>query len=186
MNVSDATALRRSVRKFTERAPTREQLERMLHAATLAPNHRLTQPWRFYVLGPEARAAYGLALGNRKAKKASDEAQAESMRQNTSREHRALPCMVLVSIVLNENPEIREEDYGAAMMATQNLCLSAVEQGLGTHIRTGAIMDDPAARAAAGVPDDERIVVVLTVGEPLELPEAKARRAVSELTHWVP
>lgn len=185
MNVSDAIATRRSVRKFTERAPTREQLERMLHAATLAPNHRLTQPWRFYVLGPEARAAYGLALGNRKAKKATDEAQAESMRQNTSREHRAQPCMVLVSIVLNENPEIREEDYAAAMMATQNLCLSAVEQGLGTHIRTGAIMDDPAARAAAGVSEGERIVVVLTIGEPLDLPDAKARRAASELTHWL-
>jgi hypothetical protein len=36
-------------------------------AAILAPNHRLTEPWRFYVLGPEAREAYGLAVGVRKA-----------------------------------------------------------------------------------------------------------------------
>jgi hypothetical protein len=35
----------------------------------VGPNHRLTQPWRFAVLGPEARASYGLALGNRKAKR---------------------------------------------------------------------------------------------------------------------
>ena len=185
MNVSDAIAHRRSVRKFTDRAPTRAELERMVHAATLAPNHRLTQPWRFYVLGPEARAAYGLALGNRKAKKATDAAQADSIRQTTSREHRAQPCMLVVSVVLNENPEFREEDYAATMMAVQNLSLSAVEQGLGTHIRTGAIMDDPAARAAALVPDGERIVAVLTVGVPLEHSEAKARRAASELTHWV-
>ena len=31
------------------------------------------------VVGPEARAAYGLALGNRKAKKATDEAQAKQL-----------------------------------------------------------------------------------------------------------
>ncbi len=185
MNVSDAIAARRSVRKFTEHTPTREQLERMLHAATLAPNHRLTNPWRFYVLGPEARAAYGLALGNRKAKKATDETQAETMRQTTSREHRALPCMILVAMVKHENPEFCEEDYAATYMAVQNLGLSAVEQGLGTHIRTGAIMDDPAARAAAGVPESERIVAVIAVGEPAEKSEAKPRRPAVELTHWV-
>ena len=36
------------------------------------PNHRLTQPWRFYVLGPDARQAYGLVLGGRKARKIED------------------------------------------------------------------------------------------------------------------
>ena len=152
--------------------------------ATLAPNHRLTNPWRFHVLGPEARAAYGLALGNRKAKKATDEAHAETIRRNTSDEHRAQPCMLIVSMTLHENPEIREEDYASTMMAVQNLCLSAVEQGLGTHIRSGAIMDDPAARTAVGVGDDERIVAVLTVGVPLEVPDAKPRRSAPELTRW--
>jgi nitroreductase len=185
MLLTDAITNRRSVRKFTDRAPTRDELEQVLHAATLVPNHRLTNPWRFYVLGPEARAAYGLALGNRKAKKATDEAHADSIRKATSDEHRAQPCMLLVAMVLNENPEIREEDYASTMMATQNICLTAVSLGLGTYIRSGAIMDDPAARAAAGVPDGERIVAVLTVGTPAEQPEPKARRPQAEVTHWV-
>ncbi len=185
MNVFDAISARRSVRKFTDRAPTRAELEQMLQAATLAPNHRLTNPWRFYVLGPESRAAYGLALGNRKAKKATDEAHADNIRRATSDEHRAQPCMLLVAMTQNENAEIREEDYASTMMATQNICLAAAALGLGTHIRSGAIMDDPAARAAAGVPEGERIVAVLTVGVPLETPDAKTRRPAAELTHWV-
>jgi nitroreductase len=185
MNLTDAISARRSVRKFTDRAPTREELEQMLQAATLVPNHRLTNPWRFYVLGPEARAGYGLALGNRKAKKATDEAHAESIRKATSDEHRAQPCMLIVAMVLNENLEIREEDYASTMMATQNICLTAVSLGLGTYIRSGAIMDDPAARAAVGVPEGERIIAVLSVGTPLEVPEAKSRRPVAEVTHWV-
>jgi nitroreductase len=185
MNVFDVIAARRSIRKFTEREPSRAELEQMLQAATLAPNHRLTNPWRFYVLGPEARAAYGLALGNRKAKKATDEAHADAIRRATSDEHRAQPCMVVVAMTLHENPEFREEDYASTMMGTQNICLAATALGLGTHIRSGAIMDDPAARAAAGVPDDQRIVAVLTVGVPLETPDAKTRKTAAELTHWV-
>ncbi len=185
MNLFDAIATRRSVRKFTDRAPTRAELEQMLDAATFVPNHRLTNPWRFYVLGPESRAAYGFALGNRKAKKATDEAHADSIRRATSDEHRAQPCMLLVAMTQNESAEIREEDYASTMMATQNICLAATALGLGTHIRSGAIMDDPAARAAAGVPDGERIVAVLTVGVPLEIPDAKTRRPAAELTHWV-
>jgi len=184
MNVLDAIANRRSIRKFTERTPTRAELEQILQAATLAPNHRLTNPWRFYVLGPEARAAYGLALGNRKAKKATDEAHADTIRRATSDEHRAQPCMLLVAMTLHENPEFREEDYASTMMATQNICLAATALGLGTHIRSGAIMDDPAARAAANVPDGQRIVAVLTVGVPLETPDAKTRTSAADLTHW--
>ena len=185
MNVLDAIRSRRSIRKFTERPMTSAELEPLLDAATLAPNHRLSQPWRFYVLGPEARAAYGLALGHRKARKAVDEAEAQAVREKTRDDHRAQPCMLIVAQVLVESPEIREEDYAATMMAVENICLAAVDAGLGTHIRTGAIMEDPAARAAVGLPDGERIVAVLTVGEPAELPPPKPRRPASELTRWV-
>lgn len=184
MKTSDAIIERRSIRTFTDRAPTREELETIIVAATHAPNHRMTQPWRFYVLGSEARAAYGLALGNRKAKKSADEAAANIVRQKTSDDHRALPCMIAVSMVLNDNPEIREEDYAATMMAISLLCLSAVEHGLGTHIKSGAIMDDPAARAAAQVGEGERIVAVLNVGVPAEMPPTRERKPVSEVAFF--
>src|SRR4051812_28558924 len=70
---------RRSIRQFNAREVSRAEIETMLDAAIAAPNHRLTQPWRFYVLGPEARRAYGMALGNRKAKKIEDPAAADKM-----------------------------------------------------------------------------------------------------------
>ena len=62
MNIFDAIAGRRSIRKFTDRTPTQAELAQLLQAAVLAPIHRLTNPWRFYVLGPEARAAGVLCL----------------------------------------------------------------------------------------------------------------------------
>ena len=35
--------------------------------------------------------------------------------------HRDLPAMLAVSMTLDDNPEIREEDYAATYMAVQNL-----------------------------------------------------------------
>jgi nitroreductase len=186
MHVSDAISTRRSIKRFTSRSVTREEMETLLAAAVAAPNHRLTQPWRFYVLGPEARQAYGLVLGERKARKLEDPDAARAMREAVSAEHRALPAMLVVAVADNENPEIREEDYAAVMMAIQNLSLACVELGLGTHVKTGAIMSDPAARAAAGVQDNERIVAVVNIGEPAEVPPAKKRESAATFTTWRP
>lgn len=186
MHVSDAISSRRTIKRFTDRAVTREQIESLLTNAVAAPNHRLTQPWRFYVLGPEAREAYGLALGERKAKKIEDPELARTTRDTVAGEHRALPAMLVVACVEHENPEIREEDYAAAMMAIQNLSLAAVALGLGTHIKSGAVMSDPAARAAAGVKDTERIVAIVNVGEPAEVPAPKKREPAAAFTVWRP
>jgi nitroreductase len=186
MRASDAIRGRRSIKRFADRPVSRDEIETLLDAAVLAPNHRLTNPWRFYILGPEARAAYGLALGNRKAKKLTDPTAAQAMRDTVSAEHRALPAMIAVAMVLADDAEQREEDYAATMMAVQNLALAAMEIGLGTAIRTGSVMSDPAARAAAGVAENERIVAIVNVGAPAEVPPAKTRREAAQVTVWRP
>lgn len=186
MRASDAMNQRRSIKRFAERPISREEVETLLSAATLAPNHRLTQPWRFYVLGPEARYAYGLALGDRKARKIEDPEAARTMRETVAAEHRALPCMIAVAVVNNDDPEVREENYAATMMAVQNLLLAAVESGLGTHIKTGGVMGDAAARAAAGVRDNERIVAIVNLGLPADVPPPKKREPASAFTTWMP
>jgi nitroreductase len=184
MQVDEAIRSRRSIKRFTQRPITRNEIEALLDAATYAPNHHLTQPWRFYVLGEESRRQYGHALGSRKAKKLEDAAAAEAVRTKVADEHKSLPAMIVVAMTKDENAEKREEDYAAVMMAVQNLSLTATAMGLGTHIKTGAIMDDPAARAAAGVAEGERIVAVINVGEPAEVPAARERAPAAQFTTW--
>src|SRR6185503_12703972 len=185
MNVADAITQRRSIKKFLDRPVTRAEIEALLEAAVLAPNHRLTQPWRFYVLGPEARRRYGITLGERKAKKLPDADAASAVREKTAAEYEGFPALIAVAMVQSESPETREEDYAAVMQATLNIMLAAVDRGLGTHMRTGAVMDDPAARAAVGVSDGERIVAIVSVGVPAELPPPKARQGAAAVTTWV-
>ena len=186
MDIPEIIQQRRSIKKFTDRAVTQAAIETLLEAAILAPNHRLTRPWRFYVLGPESRYAYGLALGERKARKLPDPAAARALRETIAAEHRELPCMIAVSILQNENPETREEDYAAAMMAIENLALTAVALGLGTHIKTGGVMGDAASRAAAGVSEGERIVAIVNVGVPAELPPPRKHEPATRVTVWRP
>lgn len=186
MNVTEAIQSRRSIKRFEDRPPQRDHIEALLSMAVLAPNHRNTEPWRFYVLGPEARHAYGLALGERRARKLEDPGKAREVRDRTAAEHRSLPCMIAVAMISSENPETREEDYAAVMMGVQNLAIAAVELGLGTHIRTGAVMDDPAARAATGVAAGERIVAMVHVGTPAEIPPGRPRTPAAAQTTWMP
>ena len=185
MPLTDLLLRRRSIKRFTDRPVTRDEIETLLGAAVLVPNHRLTEPWRFYVLGPEARYGYGLALGERKARKLEDPEAARTMRERVASEHRALPAMIAVAMVTSDNPETREEDYAATMMGIENLALAAVELGLGTAIRTGGVMGDDAARAAAGVADSERIVAIVNVGEPAETPGGPKKTPASEYTRWI-
>ncbi len=186
MNPIELLSSRRSIREFTSREVTRAEIETLLEHAVTVPNHRLTQPWHFYVLGPAARRAFGIALGARKARKVEDPTAAEQLRQKIGDEHAALPLMIAVAIAQTQNLEIREEDYAAGMMAVQNLALAAVALGLGTHIKSGAVMDDPAARAAVGAAEGERIIAIVNVGEPATVPIAKPRKSAAEVTTWVP
>jgi nitroreductase len=186
MDVFEAMAVRHSVKRFSERPIERAEIERLLEAAVHAPNHRMTQPWRFSVLGPESRRAYGGALGVRKARKVEDPEAAAAVRRKVADEHAALPAMIAVAVRLADDAETREEDYAAAFMAIENLCLGAVALGLGTHLKTGAVMDDPAARAAAGVEEGERLVAIVNLGEPAESGAPKPRAAAAERTRWLP
>lgn len=177
---------RRSIKSFTDRAINRDEIEPLLTAAAQAPNHRMTQPWRFYVLGPEARRGFGAALGARKAKRVGDPEAARAVVDRVAAAHEALPAMIVVAVTLHDDPEIREEDYAAAFMGVQNLALAAEARGLGTHLKTGAVMDDPRARAAVGLPDGQRIVAVIELGEPAAVPDAKPRIPAADLTTWIP
>ncbi len=186
MNVFDAIHERRSIKRFSNEPVTRAQLERLLEAAVLAPNHRMTQPWRFLVLGPESRRTYGHVLGLRKGAKLEDPAVGDAIARKIEEEYAALPAMIGIGMREDANPADREEDYAATFMGVENLCLAALELGLGTHLKTGAILADARVREALQLPEGERLVAIVQVGHPAEQPAPKPRTRAAELTRWLP
>ena len=185
MDVTEAIRSRVSVREYEPRAIPREQIERLLGVALVAPNHRMTEPVEFRVMGPAAKRAYGEALAERKARKVEDEEAARLVREKVIRERLDVPAMVAVLVAEDDNPEIREEDYATAFMVVENLCLTAVAMGLGTHIKTGAVLGDAPLREALRTRHGQRVVAIVYLGVPATGPSPKARRPADEVTEWL-
>lgn len=186
MTVEQAIHARHSVKHFSDRPVTRAEIEKLLELAVQAPNHRMTEPWHFLVAGSEAKHALARVLGRRKSSKVTDPEAARLVREKVERNTMALPALVVVTIDQNENPEIREEDFAAAWMAIQNIALAAVELGLGTHIKTGGVMNDPELRQAWDVPDRRRVVAMIELGAPAVEPRVTEREPAATRTTWLP
>lgn len=185
MTVEEAIRGRYSVKSFSARPVPREDIEALLELAVAAPNHRMTEPWGFLVLGDEARRAYATVLGRRKAAKVTDPEAARLVREKVERRTAEIPALLVVTVHVADDPEIREEDFAATWMGIQNIALGAVERGLGLHIKTGAVMNDPELRAAWRIPDDRRVVAMLELGEPAGEPRLTEREPAASRTTWL-
>lgn len=186
MDTHDAIASRVSTRDFKPDPVPRYAIERLLAAAIRAPNHKLTEPWRFAVLTGAARQRYAELRCEHRARKFSpgDPAGAKSM-EKQYRETLLTPAFVFVMCAESDDPVRSEEDYGAVMMATQNLLVAATADGLATWLKTGGLMNTPEVRTLVRAPEGFRIVGVVSLGYPAGPEDPKRRTSVADLTTWV-
>jgi nitroreductase len=172
---------RRTHKRFVRQPVARRAIEVMLEAAVLAPNHKMTEPWRFVVFGEEAKRRYGLVRARAKVGR---HGKAEK-RAKIVDEIVRIPAMIAVKMRVDEDPVRREEDYAATFMAVQNLSLAATGLGLGTKINTGKILDDDELRELVDARRNERIVALLNIGVPADARAAKERTPASARTVWL-
>ena len=168
MKVDDAIRGRRTHKTFGPEPVPRETLEELLELARWAPNHHLSQPWRFRVLGPQALAALKEAAGPAEAPKL-DRA----------------PTLVVASAVLTGAQQADEEDLCATACAVYAVLLGAHARGLAGYWRTPAALRTAAGREAVGVPDGERVLGLVHLGAPRTEPAPKERRPVQEYVSYL-
>jgi nitroreductase len=183
---------RRNVKAFLPAPVPRELVANLVDLAVWAPNHRLTEPWRFYAfdgaalvhLGEVAaevtRTMLGRAVGadpDAVGRKAAEAGAAWA----------TLPAALFVTALTDPNPEIDLENYGAACCAVQNLMLAAQAAGLATSWSSGAVAMAPALRALAGAGEEERVVGLIRLGFPDPAAPSKAgkRAPGAARTVWV-
>src|SRR5215472_6218918 len=95
----DIIKQRRSIGQFTQDQPTRAQIERLLEAATYAPNHHITEPWRFFVLTGAAREELGEVMAT-SLRARLNEQDGEAVQQRLWKERRKpLRAPVLITVV---------------------------------------------------------------------------------------
>jgi nitroreductase len=151
MDVETAIRTRRTHKAFRPEPVPRETLDELFELARWAPNHHLTNPWRFRVIGPEALERLKRAAGPESAPKL-DRA----------------PTLVVCSCALSGDPVQDAEDRNAAAIAAYIVLLAAHSRGLATYWRTPEVLRTDAGRAAVGLPDGEEFVGLLHLGEPIQ------------------
>jgi nitroreductase len=169
MYVFDLIKRRRSIGKMTSERPSREQIEQLLEAATHAPNHYKTQPWKFIVLAGNAREELGtamaLSLAGRIEETSSDKAQA-MLNKERNKPLRS-PVVIVVAAESPNQPNVMEiENIEATAAAVQNMLLTAEEMGLACMWRTGNAAYDPHVKQWLGLESGEHIIAFLYVGYP--------------------
>jgi nitroreductase len=187
MDAYEAIAARTSTRAFTDRPVPRAVLERVLAAAVRAPNHKLTEPWRFTVLGARSAARFAEIKRAHRATKFAEPASPEAAKaiDKTYREALGTPAFVVVMCAVSEDAVRREEDYAATMMAAENLMIAASAEGLGSYLRTGGVMEDAELKDLAQLPAGHRIVAVISLGYPAAPQEPRRRSDPSTRTLWL-
>ena len=187
MDTYDAIGRRASVRSFRPDQVPRPVIERLLAAAVRAPNHKLTEPWRFAVLTGASQRRFAELRRAHRALKFPDPADPQGARaiEKTHREALETPAYVVVMCAVSDDAVRREEDYAAVMMAVENLLIAAAAEGLGTYVRTGGILETADLNALVGLPAAFRMVAVVSVGYPSGEPAMKPRTDAGSKTVWL-
>ncbi len=172
---------RRTVAQFLKQPVARKLILEAIEVARWAPNHHVTEPWHFYLLGKEsvARAVEltrTIVAENRNEKLADFKAAAAAERPGW-----------LVVTCRRSDDELRErEDYASCCCAIQNLMLYLSEAGVASKWSTGAITRDARFFELLGVdPAQAFIVGLVFYGYPRITPGQK-RRDVGEITSELP
>lgn len=177
MKLHEALRSRVTVHRYLPGEVPESALLRAIEMAQAAPNHRCTFPWRFYVLGAEARERLAAIQAGLKGTALSD-----------ARAKFLAPGLCLAVTCRKSADAVRaREDAAAVSAAIENLMLSLWADGFGTKWATGRLVEQPATYEALGLdPGSEAITGLVWGGVPAELPPKPPRPALEEVLRRLP
>jgi nitroreductase len=172
---------RRTIDRFIQTAVPKELVLEAIEVATWAPNHYVSEPWRFMLLGKETIRRIVDLNATIVAEKKSPEHGEHKRRQWSEK-----PGWLIVTCPFNDD-EVRErEDYAACSAAVQNFMLYLWKAGVGTKWTSGPITRDKRFFEIIGVDRYAEFVVgMIWYGYPKITP-AQSRKGLHEVLQELP
>jgi nitroreductase len=165
MHLEEAIRTRRTHKAFAPEPVPAQTIRELVELARWAPNHHVTSPWRFRMVGPRALERLKQATGP----------------EGASKLDRA-PTLVAVSAIRSPGDPVTEaEDLLAVACACYGLLLAAHDRGLAGYWRTPEVLRTPEGAAALAIPDSEQIVGLLHLGWPRQAKEPPERAPVDDV-----
>jgi nitroreductase len=171
MDVAEAIRTRRTHKAFGAEPVPADVLRELFELARWAPNHHLTDPWRFRVLGPAARERLKAA--------------AEAAKPGSGGKLDRAPTLVVAAAKQTGDAAQDREDVLATAVAAYIVLLAAHARGLAGYWRTLAVLDEPAGRAAVRLPGDETPVGLLHLGDPRQEQRVPPKAPVDEIATFL-
>jgi nitroreductase len=169
--IDDLIRTRRTHKAFGSEPVPQDTLLELFELARWAPNHHLTDPWRFRVLGPNTHAALKAA--------------AETFKPGSGSKLDRAPTLIVASARQTGDPEQDHEDVLATAVASYIVLLGAHARGLAGYWRTVPVLDEAEGRAAVGLPDDEIPVGLLHLGRPRQEQRVPEKAPVEEIAFFL-
>ena len=188
MEVREAIKSRRSIGRVRTTPVPKEIVEEILESAVHAPNHKITEPWRFHVFMGKGRGEFARARAElARILAESENEEEEYIAGRVSRERKkAFRAPVVIAVISEGGRDAVEtlENYAACAAAVQNMQLTAHALGLATIWRTGPMAYHPYMRDFFGLEENDRIVAYLYLGYPDMTDRPRKRQPASSKTIW--
>ncbi len=188
METSKAITTRQSINRVKPDPVQRELVEQVLESGIHAPNHKITEPWRFHVFSGKGRGEFAKARAELAAIQAAEESEDDEMASGRiSRERKkAFRAPVIIAVIsLAGRDEIETlENYAACAAAVQNMQLTAHDLGLASIWRTGSMAYHDHLRKFFDLSEGDTIVAYLYLGYPDMGLRPRRRAPAAELTTW--
>jgi len=169
MEVLPEILQRRSVRSFTSNPVDKDQVERILEAARLAPSAKNRQEWRFVVIQKK-------------------EVRQKMMAAAFGQDYVGQAPVIIAVCTTNIDYRMPNGQPSYPMdlaIASSHILLQAVHEGLGTCCIT--TFDEQEVREILSVPFSMRVVLLILIGYPDAVPEPTPRKTLKQITgkdHW--
>ncbi|OWA37831.1 nitroreductase [Saccharibacillus sp. O16] len=189
MDVTEAIRTRRSVGAVKEQEVPRASIEKILEAGIWAPNHRKTEPWRFFVLQGEGRNKLASAMVDTEAAEKGIQPspeQREEMLASAIKKVSRAPLIIAVGCEPDLGPKIIPlEETLAVGAAIQNMLLEAHALGLGAVWRSGSLCYHPVMAQRFGLGEEGQMLGFLYIGIPEREPGEAKREPFASKTVWI-
>jgi nitroreductase len=188
MDVLEAIRTRRTAGKIRADVPPREAIEELLEAATWAPNHRLNEPWRFFVLAGDERKRFGELMAADACRDLDDPSGEKSRGIVESQMKKATRSPVIIAVACDPPASSKidpVEDVCAVACGVQNMMLAAHARGLATKWSSGQACYSPGIKSFFGLSPEHQILGYIYLGYPDESSKDGARTPHHEKTTWL-
>lgn len=190
MDVSEAIQSRRSIKIFKDIEPiSKNDVEQLLQAAIMAPNHHHTEPWKFFVLQGDGRLPLSRVMGEWAKTRVDDPSSESGQKRINKMMNKPLiaPTIILVALSHDESGKgIYSEDHSAVAAAIQNILLEAHGMGHGAIWKSGPAYECEPVKSYFKLGDHEEILGAIFIGEADMKKEPVAKRQpFTEKTVWI-